>query len=109
VLYWTRVQRAGGLIDTTINPFLLPPALPGRPRRPMPMFDTSSLVAQGLVSASDIIIEGERPHPSPSSLASAPFTALAQPASFRSLVALLIAGLKRCSSRQLSANLLGSG
>jgi hypothetical protein len=49
------------------------------------------------------------PYPSPSSLASAPFTARAHPASFRSLVAVLIAGLKRCSRRQLSANFVGSG
>src|SRR5260370_39023291 len=49
-----------------------------------------------------------RPH-SPSSLASAPFTARAQPFNFRSRVAALIAGLKRCSSRQLSANFSGSG
>jgi len=41
-------------------------------------------------------------HPSPSSLASNPFTARAQPASFRSRVARLMLGLKRCSSRQLS-------
>ena len=47
VLYWTGVQRAGGLIDTTINPNLLPPAVPGGPQRPMPVFNTSSLVAQG--------------------------------------------------------------
>jgi hypothetical protein len=48
-------------------------------------------------------------YPSPSSLASTPFTALAQPFSLRSRVALLIAGLKRCSRRQLSANFDGSG
>src|SRR6266568_5197620 len=48
-------------------------------------------------------------YPSPSSLAKVPFTARAQPASFRSLVAALIAGLKRCSKRQLSANFTGSG
>ena len=47
VLYWTGVQRAGGLIDTTINPNLIPPATPGGPQRPMPVFNTSSLVAQG--------------------------------------------------------------
>jgi hypothetical protein len=46
---------------------------------------------------------------SPSSLASTPFTARAHPASFRSRVAWLIAGLKRCCSRQLSANFAGSG
>jgi hypothetical protein len=51
----------------------------------------------------------ENAYPSPSSLASTPFTARAQPLSFRSLVAALIAGLKRCSSRQLSANFAGSG
>ena len=48
-------------------------------------------------------------HPSPSSLASSPFTARAHPASLRSRVAALIAGLKRYSSRQLSANFAGSG
>jgi hypothetical protein len=47
--------------------------------------------------------------PPPSSLSSSPFTALARPASFRSRVAALIAGLKRCASRQLSANFAGSG
>jgi len=48
-------------------------------------------------------------YPSPSSLAKSPFTARAQPASLRSRVALLMAGLKRRSSRQLSANFDGSG
>jgi hypothetical protein len=47
VLYWTGVQRAGGLIDTTINPNLIPPVQPDGPQRPMPVFNTSSLVAQG--------------------------------------------------------------
>ena len=47
VLYWTGVQRAGGLIDTTINPNLIPPATPGGPLRPMPVFNTSPLLAQG--------------------------------------------------------------
>lgn len=49
LLYWTGVQRAGGLIDTTINPNLIPPPLPaGGPQRPQPMFNTSPLLAQGL-------------------------------------------------------------
>src|SRR5579862_8929567 len=49
LIYWTSVQRAGGLVDTTINPNLLPPAVPGAsPQRPQPRFDTSSLLAQGL-------------------------------------------------------------
>lgn len=47
VLYWTDVQRAGGLIDTTINPNLIPPVAPGGPQRPMPVFNTSALWAQG--------------------------------------------------------------
>ena len=48
MLYWTNVQRAGGLIDTSINPNLLPPVpTPGGPSRPMPVFNTSSLLAQG--------------------------------------------------------------
>ncbi len=45
----------------------------------------------------------------PGSLASTPFTACAQPLSLRVRVASLITGLKRCSSRQLSANFAGSG
>jgi hypothetical protein len=47
VLYWTGVQRAGGLIDTTINPNLLPPAAGGGPNRPAPTLNTSALLAQG--------------------------------------------------------------
>jgi len=47
VLYWTGVQRAGGLIDTTVNPALIPPAVGGGPQRPQAQFDTSSLLAQG--------------------------------------------------------------
>jgi hypothetical protein len=46
-LYWTDVQRAGGLIDTVINPNLIPPATPGGPLRPMPVFNTAPLIAQG--------------------------------------------------------------
>jgi hypothetical protein len=46
-LYWTDVQRAGGLIDTVINPNLIPPVAPGGPQRPMPVFNTSPLWAQG--------------------------------------------------------------
>ena len=51
----------------------------------------------------------KRAYPSPSSLASNPFTARAHPASFRSRVAADIAGLNRRSSRELSANFAGSG
>jgi hypothetical protein len=47
LLYWTGVQRAGGLIDTIVNPNLLPPATPGGPQRPQPVFNTSPLLAQG--------------------------------------------------------------
>jgi hypothetical protein len=47
VLYWTNVQRAGGLIDLTVNPNLLPPGAPGGPQRPAPLFNTSPLLAQG--------------------------------------------------------------
>jgi len=47
VLYWTDVQRAGGLIDTTVNPNLLPGGSGAGPQRPQPMFATSSLRAQG--------------------------------------------------------------
>jgi hypothetical protein len=47
LLYWTGVQRAGGLIDTTVNPNLIPPPAGGGPQRPQPQFDTSALLAQG--------------------------------------------------------------
>jgi hypothetical protein len=47
LLYWTDVQRAGKLIDTTINPALIPPSPGGGPQRPQAQFDTSSLLAQG--------------------------------------------------------------
>jgi hypothetical protein len=47
VLYWTGVQRAGGLIDTTINPNLTPPPAGGGPNRPAPAFNTTNLLAQG--------------------------------------------------------------
>jgi hypothetical protein len=47
VMYWTDVQRSGGLIDTTINPNLIPPPTPGGPARPQPVFNTSPLLAEG--------------------------------------------------------------
>lgn len=47
VIYWTGVQRAGGLIDTTVNPTLIPPAQPAGPLRPQPVFNTTNLLAQG--------------------------------------------------------------
>lgn len=47
VLYWSGVQRAGGLIDTTVNPGLIPPGGGGGPNRPQPTFNTTSLLAQG--------------------------------------------------------------
>jgi hypothetical protein len=46
-LYWTGVQRAGGLIDTTVNPNLIPGGAGGGPNRPMPLMNTTSLWAQG--------------------------------------------------------------
>jgi hypothetical protein len=48
VLYWTGVQRAGGLIDTTINPGLIPPGGGGGSQRPQTALNTQSLLAQGL-------------------------------------------------------------
>ena len=48
ILYWTNVQRAGNLIDTTINPNLTTfPPTPGGPARPQPQFNTSDFFAQG--------------------------------------------------------------
>ena len=46
VLYWTGVQRAGGLIDTSVNPTLVPGPGVG-PVRPLPVFNTTNLLAQG--------------------------------------------------------------
>jgi Putative beta barrel porin-7 (BBP7) len=46
-MYWTDVQRSGGLIDTTINPNLIPPPTPGGPARSQPVFNTSPLLAEG--------------------------------------------------------------
>ena len=46
LLYWTGVQRAGAMIDTTINPNLLP--VPGGgAQRPQFQFNTTSILAQG--------------------------------------------------------------
>ena len=47
VLYWTGAQRAGGLIDTNINPSLVPPGPPAGPTRPLPVMNTTNLLAQG--------------------------------------------------------------
>ena len=47
VLYWTGVQRAGSLIDLTVNPNLLPGSVGGGPQRPQALLDTTSLLAQG--------------------------------------------------------------
>jgi Putative beta barrel porin-7 (BBP7) len=47
VLYWTAVQRAGSLIDLTVNPNLIPPGAGGGPQRPQALLDTTSLLAQG--------------------------------------------------------------
>jgi len=47
VMYWTGVQRAGGLIDTTVNPNLTPPPAGGGPNRPGPVLNTTNLLAQG--------------------------------------------------------------
>jgi Putative beta barrel porin-7 (BBP7) len=47
LLYWTGVQRAGNLIDTTVNPNLSPPPLGGGPQRPRATFNTTDLLAQG--------------------------------------------------------------
>jgi Putative beta barrel porin-7 (BBP7) len=47
VLYWSDVQRAGGLIDSTVNPNLLPAGSGAGPQRPQAVFATSPLLAQG--------------------------------------------------------------
>ena len=47
VLYWTGVQRAGDLIDTTVNPNLLGGGPGGPPARPQALLNTTSLLAQG--------------------------------------------------------------
>ena len=47
LLYWTGALRAGNLIDTTINPNLLPNSVGGGPQRPQASLNTSPLIAQG--------------------------------------------------------------
>jgi Putative beta barrel porin-7 (BBP7) len=47
LLYWTGVQRAGSLIDTAINPNLIPPGVGPGPQRPQPLLNNSPLLAQG--------------------------------------------------------------
>jgi hypothetical protein len=47
LIFWTGVQRAGALVDTTVNPNLIPPAAGGGPQRPRSFFSTTSLLAQG--------------------------------------------------------------
>lgn len=48
LIYWMGVQRAGDLIDTTINTALIPPpSTGGGSQRPAARFDTTALLAQG--------------------------------------------------------------
>ena len=47
LVFWTGVQRAGALIDTTVNPNFIPPGTGGTPQRPSAAFSTTSLLAQG--------------------------------------------------------------
>jgi hypothetical protein len=47
LLYWTNVVRPGGVIDTTINPNLLPPAIGGGPNRPSVQTRGSDVLAHG--------------------------------------------------------------
>ena len=47
-LYWSRVERAGDQIDTTVNPTQIPPgALAGEARPAFP-FNTTDFWAQGV-------------------------------------------------------------
>ena len=46
VMYWTGVQRACGLVDTSLNPTLVPGPGIG-PVRPLPVMNTTNLLAQG--------------------------------------------------------------
>ena len=48
LLYWSAVQRAGSLIDTRVNPNLLPPALGGGPLVPQAQLTATSLLAHGV-------------------------------------------------------------
>jgi Putative beta barrel porin-7 (BBP7) len=47
-LYWSNVVRPGNVIDTGVNPTLLPPAAPAGPSRPAPRLDGSDFWAQGV-------------------------------------------------------------
>ena len=50
-IYWTDVVRTGGVIDTVVNPTLIPPvvALAG-PARPAPRADTTDFWAHGVTA-----------------------------------------------------------
>ena len=47
LLYWTGVQRAGNLVDTTVNSNLLGGGPGGPPQRPQALLNGSPLLAQG--------------------------------------------------------------
>ncbi len=47
LLYWTDVQRAGNLVDTTVNSNLLGGGPGGPPQRPQALLNASPLLAQG--------------------------------------------------------------
>jgi hypothetical protein len=47
-LYWSSVVRPGQQIDRTVNPNLLPPAIPGGPARPAFAFNGTDFWAQGI-------------------------------------------------------------
>ena len=48
LIYWSDLVRPGGVIDTEINPNLLPPPLPGGAARPLPLADSTDFLAHGL-------------------------------------------------------------
>jgi Putative beta barrel porin-7 (BBP7) len=48
VLCWTQVVRPGDQIDTSVNPNLLPPVVPGGSQHPAFGFNRSTLVGQGV-------------------------------------------------------------
>ncbi len=47
-IYWGQVARAGDQIDTTVNPNLIPPPIPGGPASPSFSFHNSHLFLQGI-------------------------------------------------------------
>jgi len=55
-LYWSSVMRAGGQIDTAVNPALLPPAMPigAGAIRPLPLLSSTDVWVHGFCAGLEL-------------------------------------------------------